>query len=182
MAGEEEYGQGSPTVRTTPYQSPMHAFAGSIVLLTNPENELYKLELTLRGLIEVGSELRKVGEPLLNDEGVRSVLGQTQAIVNRVTVMSNLEAQEVANLMDFMADTLAKDLMVNRVLYQIGNPSARDRIFFEVLATAFMCLKRAADEGERRFWKGSQQEITTNIGGGQKPKGLLSKLVGWGGK
>jgi hypothetical protein len=172
--------QGSPQVRTSPYQSPIHAYAGSILLLTNPENELFKLELTLRGMAEVKGQTLVVGSPLLNDEGVRSVLGQAQALVNRVTVMSNLEDREISALMDFLADTIAKDLMLNRFHYDIRNSSARDRIFYEVLSTTFVCLRRAHGEGERKFWKGSQQEITTNVGGPQKKQGLLSKALGWG--
>jgi hypothetical protein len=82
--------------------------------------------------------------------------------------------------MDFLADTIAKDLMLNRYYYEIKNSSARDRIFYEVLATTFVCLRRAHGEGERKFWKGSQQEITTNIGGMQKKQGFLSKALGWG--
>lgn len=177
---DAETAERMPEVRTSPYQSPMHAFAGSIILLTNPENELYKLELTLRGLVESQGRLVARGDALLNDEGVRSVLGQAQAIVNRVTVMSNLEDRDIERLMDFMADTLAKDLMMNRVFFGVQNASARDRIFFEVLTTSFICMKRAAGEGERRFWKGSQQEITTRMDGIQKKQGILSKALGWG--
>ena len=41
----------APQIRTTPYQSPMNNFAGSILFLTNPENELHRFELTLRNCI-----------------------------------------------------------------------------------------------------------------------------------
>lgn len=160
----------------------MHTLGGSIILLTNPENELYKLELTLRGLSDVRGQIVKAGEQLLNEEGVRSVLGQAQSVINRITVMSDLEDLEIQNLMDFLADTLAKDIMLNRVKYEIVNPSARDRIYSEVLISCFICMKRANEGGERSFWKGSQQEITTNIGGMPKKQGLLSKFTGWGGK
>ncbi len=177
---EEQQQQEAPQVRTSPYQSPIHAYAGSILLLTNPENELFKLELTLRGMVEVKGQVKTIGEPLLNDEGVRSVLGQAQALVNRVTVMSNLEDREISALMDFLADTLAKDLMLNRAFYDVRNSSTRDRVFYEVLATTFVCLRRAHGEGERKFWKGSTQEINTNIGGMQKKQGFLSKALGWG--
>jgi hypothetical protein len=178
--GDEQQPDEQPQVRSSPYQSPIHTYAGSILLLTNPENELYKLELTLRGLVEIKGQVKLVGMQLLNDEGVRSVLGQAQALVNRVTVMSNLEDREISALMDFLADTLAKDLMLNRVSYDVRNSSTRDRVFYEVLATTFVCLRRAHGEGERKFWKGSTQEITTNMGGAQKKSGFLSKALGWG--
>ncbi len=98
--------------------------------------------------------------------------------------MSNLNKQEVPILMDFIADTLARDLMVNRKKYNIRNAAARDKIYFIVLSTSFICMKRAFEEGEKRFWKGSQQEITTRIEGapgssGGRGKGLLGSIFGW---
>jgi hypothetical protein len=171
-------------VRTIPYSSPMHNFAGSILLLTNPDNELYKLELSLRNMVvDREGNAKSAGRQLMNDDGIMSVLGQVQAIVNQVTVMSNLEPQEIPRLVDFLADTLARDLMVNRQSYAIENAAARDKIYFIALTSAFICMKRANEEGERRFWKGSQQEITTRVDGlaGQK-KGVLGKLLGWAGK
>lgn len=179
-----EQPQEQPQVRTTPYSSPMHNFAGSILLLTNPDNELYKLELSLRNMVlDREGNQKSAGKALLNEEGIMSVLGQTQAIVNQVTVMSNLEPQEIPRLVDFLADTLARDLMVNRHYYAIENAAARDKIYFMALTSAFICMKRANEEGERRFWKGSQQEITTRVDGlAGKQKGVLGKLLGWAGK
>lgn len=161
----------------------MQQFSGSILLLTNPENELYKLELTLRNMVlDREGNATLAGTPLMNDEGVTSVLGQVQAIVNQVTVMSNLEPKEIPMIVDFLADTLARDLMVNRVLYEITNAAARDKVYFAALTQAFICMKRANEEGERRFWKGSQQEITTRVDGlGGKKPGTLGKLLGWAG-
>lgn len=173
-----------PQVKSSPYASPMNNFSGSIIFLTNPDNELFKLEMTLRNMV-MGKEgePRSVGKPLLNDEGVSSVVGQVQAIVNQVTVMSNLEPEEIPRLVDFLADTLARDLMINRGQYNIENGSSRDKIYFGALTSAFICMKRANEEGERRFWKGSQQEITTRVDGlqGRKGGGLLGKMLGWAG-
>jgi len=82
-------------------------------------------------------------------------------------------------LVDFLGDTLAKDLMMNRKRYDIKTPAARDKIYFTALAESFICMKRAYEEGEKRFWKGSQQEITTRIEG-QQQRSPLKKLMGWG--
>lgn len=173
----------NPTpVESSPYASPMHNFAGSIILLTNPESELHKLELTFRNIIlDRKGNAKFVGEPLMNDDGVRSVIGQVQALVSQVTVMSNLDARTRDSLRDFLADTIAKDLMLNRKKYDIINSSARDRIFMEAVSMAVITMNRAADEGERKFWKGSQQEIITH---GSAPSGrgggLLTRALGWG--
>jgi hypothetical protein len=150
-------------------------------MLTNPDNELYKLELTLRNLyVSKDGTTTRAGEPLMNDVGVTSILGMTQSVVNQVTIMSNLSKNDVPALMEFLYDTLSRDLMISRVEYGITTNGARDKIFFSVLASAFICMKRAFEEGDKRFWKGSQQDITHRVeqGGGQKTS-LLSKVLGW---
>ena len=179
---EQEQQQQQP-VRSSPYASPMHNFAGSIILLTNPDQELHKLELTFRNVIlDKEGNAKHVGIPLMNDEGVRSIIGQVQAIVSQVTVMSNLDDKVRNSLRDFLADTIAKDLMLNRKKYAIVNSSARDRIFMESITMAVITMNRAADEGERKFWKGSQQEIITHGNMPGSKGGLLTRALGWGGK
>jgi hypothetical protein len=170
----------SPEIKSSPYSSPQHNFGSSIILLTNPENEIYKMELTFRGQqLDLDGNPVDVGEPLMNEKGIASVIGTVQSVVNQVTVMSNLSKQEVPALMDFLGDTLAKDLMVNRVTYNITNPAARDKIYFTSLTTAYVTLKRAFEEGDKRFWKGSVQEITTKVENAQKKGGILSAFNPW---
>ena len=168
-------------VQSSPYASPMHNYAGSIILLTNPDQELHKLELTFRNIVlDKKGNATAVGVPLMNDEGVRSVIGQVQAIVSQVTVMSNLDVRVRDSLRDFLADTIAKDLMLNRMKYGIVNSSARDRIFMEAISMAIITMNRAADEGERKFWKGSQQEIITHGTAPGGKGGLMQRALGWG--
>lgn len=162
------------------YQSPMYNFGSSIILLTNPEQELYKLELTLRSqILDKDGRAQNMGQPLMNDEGICAVMGTIQTIVNQVTVMSNLDKHEIPALMDFLGDTLAKDLMINSVAYKL-NPHNRDRVYFAVLAAAFICMKRAYEEGDKRFWKGSVQEMNIKQEASQQQRGILSRISGWG--
>ena len=178
----ESEGSGFP-IQTSPYASPMHNFAGSIVLLTNPSDELRSLELGLRGLMEVGDEVKVVGTPLLNDRGVCSVISLVRSCVNQNTVLSNLDEMHIINLVLNMGDTLIKDLMFNKVEYGVCNPSARDRVHTMSITNAFVCMRRPFEEGERRFWRGSQQEIIMrNEGSSQKGGGggLMKTLTGWG--
>lgn len=146
------------------FSSPLQNYGGNILYLTNPDSELHKLELTLRNEVEDDNgELHSRGEPLLNEEGVRSVIGLVQSIVNQVTIMSSLQDWEVESIGDMLADTLARDLMVNRKRYGITNASARDKVFFSVLSTARITMNRGRNESDKRFWKGSTQEITTKV-------------------
>lgn len=161
-------------VKTTPYYSPMHNYGSGIVLLTNPSDLIQDLELTYRNAyFNKENEMVSLGEPLMNDEGVKSVVGQVQAIVNKITVLGNLNNENIRGLMEFLADTLAKDLMVNRITYEIESPSARDRIYFVALSTTFITMKRAYEEGDRRFWKGSVQEIKQEVTAKPQKRGFL---------
>jgi len=166
-------------VKATPFLSPMNNYAGTIVVMTNPSGELRKLELTLKSMVEDSKgNFRIIGEPLMNELGVNSVLGQVQSIVNRNTIMSNLDNHEVSALMEFVGDTLARDLMMNRETYGIKSSASRDKIYFSSLSSAFVVLKRGFEEGDKRFWKGSQQEITMRNDGMQQKKGLFGRVAG----
>ena len=177
MSEEQEQNQQE---RLLPYTSPMSAYGGSILVLTNPENELHKMELTLRNVYEdEAGKIHVAGEPLMNNRGITSVMGIVQTIVNQTTIMSDLKEKEVPMIIDFLADTLIRDLMQNRVNYEIKSTSARDKIFFTTLISSFICLKRAYEGSDKRFWKGSQMEITNRIENNQQKGGMLQNIMGW---
>lgn len=164
-----------------PFTSPAN-MSSSIVTLTNPNSELNKMELTLRGQkFNLDGTISETEDPLMNEKGINSVMSQVQNIVNQVTIMSNLEEKEIPMILDFLADTLAKDLMINKEAYGITSLTTRDRIYFTVLSRAFICMKRAYMGDDKRFWKGTVQEIHTTVDSRQK-QGMLGKLTGWGAK
>jgi uncharacterized protein (DUF2236 family) len=90
--------------------------------------------------------------------------------------MSNINKNEVPILMEFIGDTLARDLMINRHKYAITNHASMDKIFFTALATTFVTIKRGFEEGDKRFWKGSVQEIHSRIEEGNKKNNIFSAL------
>jgi len=164
----------------SPYASPMYNFGSSIIHLTNPENELYKMELTFRSQIEDREgNIRNTGEPLMNDLGISNVMGSIQCRVNQVTIMGNLDKPEIAIHMELLADELARDLMINRDRYGIRSFAVRDKIFNIAIASAHIAMKRSFQEGDRRFWKGSVQEIHNRIDNPNSKKGLLGGLLSW---
>lgn len=167
--------------QSTPYASPMHNYGSSIIMMTNPDDELYKMELTFRcQILDSNGQIKQLGNPLMNELGINSIIGIVQSLVNRITVMSNLNKYDIPMMIDFLGDTIAKDLMMNKNKYEISTITARDKIFFTTLSTAFVTMKRAYEQGEKIFWKGSQQEITTRIESNQQKKGMLSSMLGWG--
>jgi len=154
---EEQEGGG---IRTSPYMSPMHMYGSAIITLTNPEDELYKLELTFRSArLDQDGKLKVYGEALMNDLGISSIIGMVQSIVSRDTVLSNFNTAEILNLMGFLNDSLSRDLMINKTKYGIDSSSSRDKIYFSAMTMAYITLKRGFEEGDKRFWKGSVQEI-----------------------
>ena len=97
-------------LRSAPFMSPMQQYGSSILQLTNPENELLKMELTFRSqILDKDSNVIQIGKPLLNDEGVSSVIGQVQSVVNQVAIMSSFDKHDIPKIIDFLGDTLSKD-------------------------------------------------------------------------
>jgi hypothetical protein len=172
--------EGSQEQRPMPFISPVSQVGSAITTLTDPTNDIYKIELGLRNMIiDKDGNAKSMGSPLLNELGISSVLSQTQGILNTITSMSNLKNKnEVVMMMDFLADTLAKDLMMNRLAYNITSPTARDKIYFMVLAPSYMHLNRPLEEGEKRFWKGTVQEIKQTLQSNNTQPGFFQKLLG----
>lgn len=161
-----------------PYTNPMGAYGSSIILLTNPENAVFKVECKFRNIkVDDEGKVVRLGDPLMNDYGISQVIGMIESAVNESTVWAWLEDRpEVDNIRNFFADTLARDLMRNRVVYNISDESARDRIFMESVIFVHLCLKRAFKQGERGFWKGSNQNVRHEVVQQQASKNWLGWL------
>lgn len=167
-----------PIMQPQQYANPVINQLGSSVLtLTDPSDNLFRLECTLRGIIlDENDQPKYEGQALMNDEGIGNVMGTAQSIVNRVTHMSNLESKEISALMELLADTIIRDLMINRVRYSIKNGYDRSKIVQIVITESFMCLKRGWHGGERHFLKGSVQEYHTRVDAPSQRRGLFSHL------
>jgi len=174
--------QTTVTQQNSDYYTPQNQFGSAILYLTNPEDLIEQLKLTMRSqyLDDNGMPV-SYGEPLANELGIATVISQLRSIVNQVTIMSNLESRHEESLRNSLARSLNKNLMLNRIKYDMSD-DARDIIFDETIRIAVICIRRAYESGERRFWKGQQpQEVRTVMEGqtGGKKGGLL-KFIGWG--
>lgn len=154
------------------YTSPKDIYAGSIVNMTNTDQLLYKLELTLRNVREgKKGELIQLGPPRLNEEGINDVLGLVQSLVSRDTIMSNLDEREIQFLMMYyLIDPLILLLLVKGRFYGLtaNDIATRNYILSACFNACYVCLKRGFEEGDKKFWKGSVQEIKTTTEGSGK--------------
>lgn len=160
-----------------PYQTPMDTMGSTILQMTDPEDVVENMTMSFRGLAIVNDKLTKVGEPLMNEEGINRVKSLVQSITNRNSVMSNMKRNFIEHQMLYFCETLRKSLMVNRGRYGIYDWSARDDIVEIASNYVYMTLRRASEEGERRFLKGSMHEVKQTIDSPRQ--GMFS---GWGKK
>jgi hypothetical protein len=124
---------------------------------------------------------KTVGEPLMNDIGISSILGLLSTTVSQNTVMSNVDDKGIGILMELNADTIVPLIMMNRQKYGIRDFSIATTIVNAYINKTYLTLRRPYEEGDRRFWKGSQQEITSTIRSDSQKKGILG-LIGLGKK
>lgn len=151
--------------------------AGAITQLTNPEESILLMEDALKGIKRVGGKPIKVGDPLLNKDGINSVISQMRSLVNQVSILSFLEDSEIKMLVhDNFGRALIRDLMLNRVHYEINDPSARSKIVSMAQSVAYNTLKRALKGNDKNFWSKTTMNFNSNIHGGKEDGGLMSKV------
>ena len=134
---------------------PMERFGTSILLLTSPNDDLYRFELFLRRL-KVDSEgnlvkLSDTTRPMLNDMGVNDILSCMSSVINRSIALSNLEEWEVYLLLEQTSFSIITLLTFNGYLYGVAE-SDRQAICASARNFTYAFLKRAYHEGDKRFF------------------------------
>ena len=166
------------------YMSPLQALGSSIITLTNPDDELYHLELTYRNVtIDNRGNTKPLGPPLMNNDGIGRMIGLTRSFVNKIHIMGTIDKIEKSGLLLNQAQTIQGELMINWKIYGIdkrNRNSTRSTISTAAMNICIVTANRALNEGDRRFWKGSTHEITTRMDQGSTKKGLMSRVMGWG--
>jgi len=166
------------------YMSPLQALGSSIITLTNPDDELYHLELAFRNVtIDNRGNQIPLGPALMNDDGIGRMIGLTRSFVNKIHIMGSIDKIEKSGLLLNQASTIQGELMINWKGYGIdkrNRNSTRTTISTSAMNICIVTANRALNEGDRRFWKGSTHEITTRMDQGSQKKGLMSRVMGWG--
>ena len=181
--------QGTQRQSQVMMSSPMAAYGSSILALTNPQNELYKLELVLKG-IYVDSQGNSIqGDPLVNQRGVNKIMGLVQSVVNQVTFLSALDRNEAFGCYETFVNALDLMLMLNCTQFGITYPeSDRTTISAECVLHVFPSVTRGRDSDDKKFLsKGGmiqESHIVSQGGGGGSGQrsGVAAMLWPWGKK
>jgi len=168
-----------------PYSTPMKNQGSNMLSLTDPSKVLKNYFNHLTGIIEDGNgNIVQVSTPMMNKEGVYSVLSFIESIVNQVNMLGNITRDQRRQFGLYSADALAKLLMLNRVSFNIGNNdptkvnSTRDLIYDEAMNMIHLMLTRPLDNNEKLFWGKTVQELKYIAQGStQKKEGILSGLT-----
>jgi hypothetical protein len=164
------------------YSSPVDRYGTQIAVLTDPSDDLYNFELFLRCLKQnENGELIKIGKtlinefgkvvkdengnnliewkPLMNDVGINSILLSMHSILNTKTPLSNLDDEEIFILIFDLGKDLITNLTFNKDKYECENCN-RSVIVGAATRFCYIFLKRPYGEGDRKFFKGTSQEVT----------------------
>jgi len=72
------------------YSPPKHQYGSSILFLTNPENELAKMELTFRSMkVDGDGNPLPSGDPLMNEYGINSIIGTVPKSITNIRQNKN---------------------------------------------------------------------------------------------
>ena len=97
--------------------------ATALHIRLNVEPLIAKLELDIRGLEEHWDEdteriiIKKVGEPMMNEVGIKNYMSFVRSVVNVQVVQGNLDEETYGDYMYKTHMSIAKDLMINKYKY-----------------------------------------------------------------
>jgi serine protease inhibitor ecotin len=162
-----------------PYINASTSMQGALSDLSNPDKDIYALELSLKGkIINADGKEVSFGEPLCNEKGIASVIRIVKSMCQQVAILSNLEDDDVRKLTIYLGETLVSDMVFNKETYEIKTDRARSQIALIATATGFTAGMRSLENGERRLLKGGIMETTikTENTGGSKGKGFMDMV------
>ena len=143
------------------YPNPLESQQSTMLMLTDVNEPIRKLMLFYMGQQEdnQGNTIQ-VGEQLLSSEGIHSVIGQIETVVNRITTMTAFNRKrDIPKILKVFYKPLVQDLLFNKVRYNIKNNADRNKIYWCAFNLALITAKRADGETltDKKFMKGSQQ-------------------------
>jgi hypothetical protein len=159
-----------PDLAQQTYQVPRQMYNSNMVILTNPEPEIYKLSLLFRGLEQDNNgNMIRISNPKVNELGLSSILTHLRSAVAQIGILGHIEKKDLSALQTFFADGLIRDLMVHRLAYNMSYED-RDVIFRACIRFVNYALRRSMDNEEKGFWGRITNEFKTIVEASNKKK------------
>lgn len=165
--GEENIKPHLPTL-----QQQMQETQAVILEQINPKKIVAEIILELSGKeIDSNGEVVKIGEALMNKEGLRNIKIKLRSYINQGNVMSFLENEDIKNIMLKLSDDLSMDVALNWREYGIQSRTVCDMIINLILVNSYTTLKRAQEQNEKRFLGKISYETVGGASGQNKKSG-----------
>jgi hypothetical protein len=137
-----------------------HKMRGEVWSHTDPNgNEVYKPE----------------GKALMNEEGINSIMSLISARLSKVFIMSNFSESDINSMMIVFSYELITLMFNKYTAFEIDKaflPSITNYVEDLVYAT----LKRALNEGERKFLGTTERRVESYTEGDNKPKSSWASI------
>lgn len=161
-------------------KAPLHSFgANAIITLTNPNEDLFRLECALRGLdIDQIGNIQKVGEPLMNKEGAHQVISMLRSRAHKIQVLGYINKDEKDRETMEVMDVLVQKLMVNKEKFDIKSDVDRTYII-ELCRGYYLSILDASEGGGNRKLYGTQR-IETSSSTEARQKGMWERMNPFG--
>jgi len=91
-------------------------------------------------------------KPIMNDEGIRFIINYMRTHCNQINYMSNLNAMELYYIIRECRIDFARTLILKEKDWEF-DVDYRNVMTDEIIVFIFISLKRALDQGERKFLK-----------------------------
>jgi len=147
--------------------------------LTGTYPELEKLKLDLLGQEKDNDEnIVQVGSPLCNQEGALKLVGLVGSLANKHGILTHQDEFRISKMMKGFSKTVRGELMLRAVSWGFDRMD-RNTILEMTTDLAFLAIQRGFHGGDRRFWKGTQQDIHTSNDAPQQKTGMFSRMAPW---
>jgi len=155
----------------------LNEMQAAVIAQTNPAKALRVILEGFRGnIINEDGEIQKIGEPLLNDEGIARLASMLMPIINDPIRFGNIEKKEVRNITLQYIDDISEDIGLNWRSYGIKHTGIKNIIIDCLLALILITLTRSELQNEKN-WLG--RIVLENISVGkplmQKKESLWEK-------
>lgn len=162
--------------RGLPAASPLlNQMASALQEMTKTENDIKNFQLFLENkYIDETGEKKTLGEPLVNSEGLRKLMGIFKSMANPHYILGDTtDDQKFNNIIDYISEALIITLLENKKSFDIKDMETSNLINHTFMQYAKGIIGRGA--GERPFW--TKITMDYNIHNApQKKEGMLSGL------